>query len=52
MAEQGVDILLVEDNTADVELTLHTLKKHNLANRVQVVTDGVEALEFILVLIS
>jgi two-component system response regulator len=42
-----VDILLVEDNPQDVELTLRALRKHNLANRVQVARDGVEALEMI-----
>jgi len=42
-----VDILLVEDNPHDVELTLRALKKHNLANNVHVVKDGAEALEFI-----
>ncbi len=42
-----VEILLVEDNPSDVELTLRALKKHNLANSVQVVKDGAEALEFI-----
>jgi two-component system response regulator len=42
-----VDILLVEDNPQDVELTLRALRKHNLANRVQVGRDGVEALEMI-----
>ncbi len=39
-----VDILLVEDNPQDVELTLRALKRHNLANRVQVAKDGAEAL--------
>ncbi len=47
MAYQDVNILLVEDNPNDVELTLRALKKHNLANQVRVVADGVEALEFI-----
>ncbi len=42
-----VEILLVEDNPQDVELTLRALKKHNLANRVHVVKDGVEALDYI-----
>jgi two-component system response regulator len=42
-----VDILLVEDNPRDVELTLRALKKHNLANKVHVVMDGAEALDFI-----
>lgn len=42
-----IEILLVEDNPDDVELTLRALRKHNLANNVQVVRDGAEALEFI-----
>jgi two-component system response regulator len=41
-----VDILLVEDNPDDVELTLRTLRKHNLASRIEVVRDGAEALDF------
>lgn len=47
MAENTVQILLVEDNQADAELTLHVLKKHHLANRIKVVRDGAEALDFI-----
>ena len=47
MTEKPIEILLVEDDPNDVELTLHALKKHNLANRVEVVRDGAEALEFI-----
>jgi CheY-like chemotaxis protein len=42
-----VDILLVEDNPQDVELTLRALKEVNLANRVRVARDGAEALDFI-----
>ena len=42
-----VEILLIEDNPNDVELTLRALKKHNLTNKVHVVKDGAEALEFI-----
>src|ERR1700676_2358341 len=45
--EQDVELLLVEDNPSDVELTLHVLKKHNFANRIKVVRDGAEALDFI-----
>jgi two-component system, response regulator len=45
--EQAVELLLVEDNPSDVELTLHVLKKHNFANRIKVVRDGAEALDFI-----
>ena len=43
----AVEILLVEDNPNDVELTLRALKKHHLANNVMVVRDGAEALDFI-----
>jgi CheY-like chemotaxis protein len=42
-----IEILLVEDNPNDVELTFRALKKHNLANKVHVVKDGAEALEYI-----
>jgi len=40
-------ILLVEDNIHDVELTLEAISVNNLANRVTVVKDGVEALEYL-----
>jgi two-component system response regulator len=43
----AVDILLVEDNPRDAELTIRALKKRNLANHLFVVEDGVEALDFI-----
>ena len=46
-AVNEVEILLVEDNPNDVELTSRALKKHNLANKVHVVKDGAEALEYI-----
>jgi len=42
-----VEILLVEDNPNDVELTLRALQKQNLSNKVFVVKDGAEALDFI-----
>lgn len=42
-----VEILIVEDDVRDSELTVRALKKHNLANKVFVVTDGDEALDFI-----
>jgi len=45
--ENEVEILLVEDNPNDVELTLRALKKRNLANKVHVVRDGEEALDYI-----
>jgi CheY-like chemotaxis protein len=40
-------ILLVEDNPDDEELTLLSLRKHNLANDIIVTRDGVEALEYL-----
>jgi CheY-like chemotaxis protein len=45
--ENEVEILLVEDNPHDAELTLRTLKKSNLANHVVWVKDGEEALNYI-----
>lgn len=47
MATDPVEILLVEDNPNDVELTLHSLKRNNVTNHVRVVRDGAEALDFI-----
>jgi two-component system response regulator len=41
------EILLVEDNPRDVDLTMRALKRHNLANKVVVARDGAEALELI-----
>jgi len=41
-----VEILLVEDNPSDAELTLRALKQRNLANQVFVCHDGAEALDF------
>ncbi|MBN1485726.1 MAG: response regulator [Chloroflexia bacterium] len=45
--ERPLEILLVEDNPYDEELTMHSLRKHHLANRIEVVRDGQEALDFI-----
>ena len=47
MDTRAVEILLVEDNPDDLELTLHALRKDNLANRIQVARDGEEALDYI-----
>lgn len=47
MNTEHCEILLVEDNPRDAELTLRALKKHNLANHVQVVEDGEEALDYL-----
>jgi len=40
-----MDILLVEDNPEDVEITLRAFQKHHIANKIHVVRDGEEALE-------
>ena len=42
-----VEILLVEDNPYDVELTLRALKQHHIANHIHTVRDGAEAVDFI-----
>lgn len=42
-----VDILLVEDNADDVQLTLHAFKQARFANRLHVATDGQEALDYL-----
>lgn len=42
-----VEVLLVEDNPRDAELTLRSLKKHHLANHVVHVKDGQEALDWL-----
>jgi len=47
MNEAGnVEILLVEDNPADAEMTLRALRRNNLANKVHWVKDGEQALEY------
>ena len=43
----SLEILLVEDNPDDVELALHALRKNKLANHVEVMRDGAEALDFL-----
>ncbi|OAI40020.1 two-component system response regulator [bacterium SCGC AG-212-C10] len=47
MSDTHVEILIVEDNPNDLELTLRAFKRHNVANSVVVVRDGAEALEFL-----
>ena len=41
------EILLVEDDPNDVELTLRVLRKNNLANKIHIAGDGEEALDFL-----
>jgi two-component system response regulator len=47
MLDQGVEILLVEDNADDEMLALLAFKRQKIANDVHVVRDGAEALEYI-----
>jgi two-component system response regulator len=44
---QGIDILLVEDNPSDAEMTIHALAKNHLANKLLHVKNGAEALDFL-----
>ncbi|MBI2266767.1 MAG: response regulator [Armatimonadetes bacterium] len=43
-----VEIIIIEDNQSDVELLTRVFRKHNLANDVTVLKDGVEALDYLL----
>jgi two-component system, response regulator len=48
MAGSGIaEILLVEDDPRDAEMTLHALKRCGLAHRVEHVTDGASALDYV-----
>jgi two-component system, response regulator len=47
MQLQEIEILLVEDNPNDAELTIRALKKKNMANRLFHAKDGAEALDFL-----
>ncbi len=47
MTETNIEILLVEDNPDDVELTVHALRNEHLANQLEIARDGEEALDFI-----
>ena len=47
MDEHTIEVLLVEDNPHDAEMTIRALKRVNLANRLIHVKDGAEALDFI-----
>ena len=45
--ENEVEILLVEDNLNDAELTIRALRKHNMANNILHLKDGADALDFL-----
>jgi len=46
MFDTAAEILLVEDNPNDVELTLHAFKKNKLSNHIHIARDGKEALDY------
>jgi two-component system response regulator len=45
-AMQEIEVLLIEDNPDDEQLTIRALKKYNLANKIVVVRSGIEALGY------
>jgi two-component system response regulator len=47
MENTEIEVLIVEDNLNDAELTIRTLKKNNLANKIYHAKDGEEALDFL-----
>lgn len=47
MTVRDVDILLVEDNPSDIELTVHALRKNKVVAGIEIVRDGEEALDFL-----
>ena len=47
MKRDEIEILLVEDNPDDLDLALLALRKNHIANRIHVVRDGEEALDFL-----
>lgn len=47
MNYQHVEILLVEDSKADAEMTVRTLKRRGIANNIEWVHDGAEALDYL-----
>jgi two-component system response regulator len=47
VSETPIEVLLVEDNPNDVEMILHAFDQDHLSNRIHVVRDGAEALDFV-----
>ncbi|HEY5367702.1 MAG TPA: response regulator [Hanamia sp.] len=47
MENTEIEILLIEDNQSDAEMTIRALRKSNIANKIVHLEDGFEALEFI-----
>jgi two-component system response regulator len=47
MEQREIEILLIEDNPDEAELTIRSLKKHNLSNKLMHLDDGADALDFL-----
>ena len=47
MSKIPIDVLIVEDNVFDADMTTHALKESILPERIKIVNDGAEALDFI-----
>ena len=47
MDNRIIEILLIDDDPDDAELTIHTLKKNNIANHLLHIDDGEKGLEFL-----
>ncbi|HKK45711.1 MAG TPA: response regulator [Balneolaceae bacterium] len=45
--DKAIEILIVEDNPSDAELTIRTLEKNNLSNNILWLKDGEQALDFL-----
>jgi len=45
---EQVEILLIEDNSNDIELLIRAMKKHNLINVMKVLRDGQEAIDYLM----
>lgn len=48
MNEQGINILIIEDNKADADLILYSFKKNKIKNRIFVIYDGESAIKYLL----
>lgn len=42
-----LSVLLIEDNQDDIDLTLHSFRRHNFSNEIRVIMDGEEALRYL-----
>lgn len=47
MTDKIVEILLIEDNARDEELTIRALRKQNITNEIHVARDGAQAIDYI-----